>query len=168
MHMHGRAPTPLIWVRRLSILWHAQITEVCPGQHPCNRCKDPKLQRCAAWSPLAIDVCGTTWGNVFERSRAEATGYVTLSCYPRAYTGSDGRPGEDDDEEEDEGGDGGCYSTIPNDAHEGACVPSTHTLPAASSRLVAPRYACIHIRMPHARGAALVDMKSTRLWSSFS
>ena len=63
------------------------ITEVCPSAHPCNRCKDDTLQRCAAWSPLAIDVCGTTWSHVFETSRSEAVGYVTLSCHPNAYEG---------------------------------------------------------------------------------
>lgn len=63
------------------------FTEVCPSQHPCNRCKDPRLQRCAARSPLAVDLCGTTWSNVFEKSRSEATGFVTLSCYPHAYRG---------------------------------------------------------------------------------
>ena len=61
------------------------ITEVCPSQHPCNRCKAAPLQRCAAWAPLAVDLCGTTWHLVFERSRAEATGHVTLSCYPHKY-----------------------------------------------------------------------------------
>ena len=34
-------------------------TEVCPSAHPCNRCKEARLQRCAAYAPLAIDLCGT-------------------------------------------------------------------------------------------------------------
>lgn len=63
------------------------FTEVCPSAHPCNRCKEKRLQRCAAWAPLAVDLCGTTWGNVFDKSRSEATGFVTLSCYPHAFQG---------------------------------------------------------------------------------
>ena len=67
-------------------------TEVCPSEHPCNRCKEERLQRCAAWAPLAVDLCGTTWTNVFERDRSEATGYVTLSCYPHAFATSSAPP----------------------------------------------------------------------------
>ena len=52
-------------------------TEVCPAAHPCNRCKEARLQRCAAWAPLAIDLCGTTWANVFEAHKSEAQGYTT-------------------------------------------------------------------------------------------
>jgi len=63
------------------------ITEVCPSAHPCNRCKDARLQRCAARAPLAIDVCGMTWAHVFEPTQSEAAGYVTLSCFPGKYDG---------------------------------------------------------------------------------
>ncbi len=102
------------------------ITEVCPGAHPCNRCKEPKLQRCAAWAPLAIDLCGVTWANVFDPQKSEAKGFVTLSCYPNRFEGSagpgdeDAGPGEDEeeaDEEEMEEADeaNACYSTIPGD-----------------------------------------------------
>ena len=63
------------------------FTEACPSTHPCNRCKDKQLNRCASWAPLAVDVCGTTWWRVFEKWRSEATGHVTLSCYPDKYSG---------------------------------------------------------------------------------
>lgn len=95
------------------------ITEVCPGAHPCNRCKEPKLQRCAAWSPLAIDLCGTTWHNVFEKSRSEAMGYVTLSCYPHSYAGGKDGPGEEEQLVEEE--EALCYSTMAGDAKAPGC-----------------------------------------------
>ena len=59
------------------------FTEACPSAHPCNRCKEQRLQRCAQWAPLAVDLCGTTWGRVFDSWRSEASGHVTLSCYPQ-------------------------------------------------------------------------------------
>ena len=31
-------------------------TEVCPSQHPCNRCKPTKLQACAAWALSLIHI----------------------------------------------------------------------------------------------------------------
>ena len=99
------------------------ITEVCPGQHPCNRCKSAELQRCAAWSPLAVDLCGTTWHLIFEASRSEATGYVTLSCYPNEYAGSDSHPGEAVEPEEEEAAtsDRSCYSNMPDDTPDATC-----------------------------------------------
>lgn len=90
------------------------ITEVCPAAHPCNRCKEMRLQRCATWSPLAIDVCGTTWSNVFERSREEAAGYVTLSCYPHTFEGErQASPST--------AATLNCYSELPGDVEEFAC-----------------------------------------------
>jgi len=95
------------------------ITEACPSAHPCNRCKDERLQRCAAWSPLAVDVCGTTWAHVFEPTRSEATGYVTLSCFPNAYTGeSEALPAISI-----VGVDGGCYSKKEGDTTTEKCEP---------------------------------------------
>jgi len=103
------------------------ITEVCPSAHPCNRCKETQLQRCAAWSPLAIDVCGTTWQNVFDVSRSEARGYVTLSCYPHEYNGG-GSPQQKGQQLEAGGGAGSegatgaeCYSEMPDDTKQPAC-----------------------------------------------
>lgn len=103
------------------------ITEVCPSAHPCNRCKETQLQRCAAWSPLAIDVCGTTWQNVFDVSRSEARGYVTLSCYPHEYNGG-GSPQQKGQQLEGGGGAGSegatgaeCYSEMPDDTKQPAC-----------------------------------------------
>jgi hypothetical protein len=92
------------------------VTEVCPSTHPCNRCKEPRLQRCAAFAPLAVDLCGTTWHHVFEPSRYEARGYVTLSCYPRPY-------GEEPPRSDATAAvsSGACYSIMPGDARETGC-----------------------------------------------
>ena len=40
------------------------ITEVCPAAHPCNRCKDPSINKCARWDPIPFDLCGANWGEI--------------------------------------------------------------------------------------------------------
>ena len=92
------------------------ITEVCPSAHPCNRCKEMRLQRCAARAPLAIDICGTTWSHVFETSRSEADGFVTLSCYPTAYGGETEATAAVSAKQQ-----GTCYSTQVGDVSEETC-----------------------------------------------
>ena len=102
------------------------LTEVCPSAHPCNRCKEQKLQRCAAWSPLAVDLCGTTWALVFEKSRSEAHGTVTISCYPgdapsaagQAAAEGAGLAGEGTDED-----DGQCFSKMEGDRAAHGALP---------------------------------------------
>ena len=98
------------------------ITEVCPSAHPCNRCKEASLQRCAQRHPLAIDLCGTTWGNVFERSRAEADGFVTLSCYPDEYVGEEVEQAAVEAEEESEAA-ARCESHMAGDVPHATCEP---------------------------------------------
>ena len=95
------------------------ITEVCPSEHPCNRCKPSELQRCAAWSPLAIDLCGSTWHLVFDKTRSEARGHVTLSCYPHEYKGHGAdEPGEAAEGDADAPS---CYSKMAGDTKEAMC-----------------------------------------------
>lgn len=108
------------------------LTEVCPSSHPCNRCKEKRLQRCANWSPMAVDICGTNWGNVFEKTRAEAQGFVTLSCYPNAYNGeAQGVAVDALKAEADADGAGQCVSRMEGDVNHASCEEWCSTSNAA-------------------------------------
>lgn len=62
-----------------------------------------------------MDLCGTTWPRVFGPGRGEAAGFVTLSCYPHAYSGKLDAPREDLQE------DASCESTMKGDVRQATC-----------------------------------------------
>ena len=135
------------------------LTEACPSAHPCNRCKEQRLQRCAAWSPLAVDLCGTTWSNVFERSRSEASGFVTLSCYPHAFAGlesggtsssaSDGEhEGESYSAADDDDGENACASGMDGDVSTVSCEDWCSVASASDRKLQPPSYVLTRISLP--------------------
>ena len=117
---HACALTPCHARRTPLLLCVCWLWQACPSAHPCNRCKESRLQRCALWAPLAVDLCGTTWERVFDKGRSEAMGFVTLSCYPQAFGGAlDGPPRGEQHADGDD--DAPCDSQIKGDVKRAAC-----------------------------------------------
>ena len=84
--------------------------------------------QCAQWSPLAIDLCGTTWGHVFDTRKSEAQGHVTLSCYPHAFSADAGaaapstrQKAPSAQQRSSADAEPSCHTSMPDDVDDLAC-----------------------------------------------